>query len=208
MTDDAQDKRSQPLRRRTPDGAAEPTGARRRRAAPKAPPEPAVTPPVDDDASLAALERIRSLGRGAPAAAPRSQAPRPAPLRTSSTARSLPRRRTRPAAAPGAGRVAARIAAPVVFLVAVIVLLSITFQSGILGGADESVVTPTPRATKTKADGNATSATTRKYVVKSGDTLSGIASKFDTTESEIAALNPDMSSSTVVVGDRIVVPIK
>ncbi len=44
------------------------------------------------------------------------------------------------------------------------------------------------------------------YVVKSGDTLSGIAVKFDTSTSEIEALNPKMSSSTLVVGTRIKVP--
>ena len=115
--------------------------------------------------------------------------------------------RTRPAAAPGTGRIVARIAAPVVFLVAVIILLSITVQSGVLGGADEPAVTPTPKVTKTKGGGDATAATTRKYVVKSGDTLSGIAVKFGTTESEIQDLNPDMSSSTVVAGDRIIVPL-
>jgi len=207
MTDDAQDNKPQP-RRRPPDGADKPTGARGRRAAPAPPPDPAVTPPADDDTSLAALERLRSLTPGASDAAPQSQEPRQAPRRTSTTARSLPRPRTRPAAAPGSGRVVARIAAPVVFLVAVIVLLSIAYQSGILRGVDTSVVTPTPAVTKIKGGGNATSATTRKYVVKRGDTLSGIASKFDTTASEIEALNPDMSSSTLVVGDRIIVPIK
>lgn len=207
MTDDAQDNKPQP-RRRAPDGAAEPTGARGRRAAPEPPPEPTVTPPADDGTSLAALERLQSLTPGASDAAPQSEAPRPAPLRTSSTARGMPRPRRRPAAAPGVGRVVARIAAPVVFLVAVVALLSITYQSGILGGPDEPVVTPTPKVTKTKGGGSATSATTRKYVVKSGDTLSGIASKFDTTASEIEALNPDMSSSTVVIGDRIIVPLK
>ena len=101
----------------------------------------------------------------------------------------------------------ARIAAPVVFLAAVIILLSITAQSGILGGADESPVTPTPKVTKTKGAG-ATSSTTKVYVVKSGDTLSGIAVKFHTDSSEIQALNPGMSSSTVVVGDKIIVPTK
>ena len=44
------------------------------------------------------------------------------------------------------------------------------------------------------------------YIVKNGDTLSGIAVKFDTTVSEILALNPKMSSSTLVVGTVVTVP--
>ena len=44
------------------------------------------------------------------------------------------------------------------------------------------------------------------YVVKSGDTLSGIAVKYGTTASAILALNPDLSRSTLVVGTRVKVP--
>jgi LysM repeat protein len=204
MTDDAQDNKPH-SRRRTPGGAAKPSGARRRRGAPDQRPESAAGPLPEDDASLAALERLQSLTPETSDAAPQQQAPRPAPLRTSSAARDQGRPRTRPAAAPGTGRVVARIAAPVIFLVAIIILLSITFQSGILGGSSTSVVTPTPNVVKTKG-GNTTSATTKKYVVKSGDTLSGIAVKFNTTSSDIEALNPNMSTSTLVVGDRIIVP--
>jgi len=206
MTDDAQDNDSE-ARRRTPDEVAKPTRARGRRAAPGSSSEPAATPPADDDASLEALERLQALAPGAPVASQSPEAARLAPLRTSDTARGLLRPRTRPAAAPGTGRVVARIAAPVVFLVALIILLSITFQSGILGGAHESAVTPTPTVTKTKG-AHATSATTRKYVVKRGDTLSAIAVRFNTTSSVIEDLNPDMSASTVVVGQKIIVPLK
>ena len=71
----------------------------------------------------------------------------------------------------------ARIAAPVVFLVAVIALLGIVVNSGVLGGADEPVVTPTVKATKTTS-ATTTATTTKKYVVKSGDSLSSIAARF------------------------------
>ena len=202
MTDDAQDNDSE-ARRRTPDEVAKPTRARGRRAASGSSSEPAATPPAGDDASLEALERLQALAPGAPVASQSPEAARLAPLRTSDTARGQLRPRTRPAAAPGTGR----IAAPVVFLAAIIILLSITFQSGILGGAHESAVTPTPTVTKTKG-ANATSATTRKYVVKRGDTLSAIAVRFNTTSSVIEDLNPDMSASTVVVGQKIIVPLK
>jgi len=96
----------------------------------------------------------------------------------------------------------ARIAAPVVFLVAVIALIGIVVNSGVMSG-DEPVVTPTPNATK--ADGSAK--TTKKYVVKAGDSLSSIAVRFDTSTSELQELNPKLSGSTLQVGERIVVPI-
>jgi LysM repeat protein len=100
----------------------------------------------------------------------------------------------------------ARIAAPAVLLVAVIVLLSIVFQSGVIGGKAEPAVTPTPAATKTTTGGGAKPTGYKTYVVKSGDTLSGIAVKFDSTTSELEALNPKISSSTLVVGAKIKVP--
>jgi peptidoglycan endopeptidase LytE len=96
--------------------------------------------------------------------------------------------------------VAARIAAPIVFLVAVIALIGIVVQSGVM---DADTPTTTPTATATKAGSGAA---TKKYVVQSGDSLSSIASRFDTTTSELLELNPDLSGSTVVVGQRIVVP--
>ncbi|MCX6374120.1 MAG: LysM domain-containing protein [Actinobacteria bacterium] len=100
----------------------------------------------------------------------------------------------------------ARIAAPAVFLVAVVVLLSIVFQSGVIGGKSEPVVTPTPAATKTKNGGTTKPTNYKVYVVKSGDTMSGIAVKFGTSTSEIEALNPKLISSTLAVGARIKVP--
>ena len=97
----------------------------------------------------------------------------------------------------------ARIAAPIVFLVAVIALVGIVVQSGVMS-SDTPTPTPTVKATKT---GNGTTTTvTKKYVVQSGDSLSSIAQRFGTTTSEILALNPDLSGSTVVVGQRLVVP--
>ena len=95
----------------------------------------------------------------------------------------------------------ARIAFPVVFLVAVIALIGIVVQSGVMG-SDEPTATPT--ATATKAGGSTT--VTKKYVVKTGDSLSTIAARFNTTTSELQTLNPDLSGSTPVVGQRIIVP--
>jgi hypothetical protein len=207
MTDDTNDKQPQPRRRRrTPDDAASQSAARSGASQPS---EPLPASAADDD-PMAALERLQSLTSATAQSAtavpptidaiPAARAPRrptrPAP-RTS---------RLRPAAAPRSGRVVARVAAPAVFLVAVMILLSIVFQSGVLDGKSEPVSTPTPTTTKTKSGGSATQSTYKIYVVKSGDTLSGIALKFGTTTGEIETLNPKISSSTLVVGTKIKVP--
>jgi LysM repeat protein len=188
MTDDANDKQPKPQRRRrAPDETASPSGGRAQNAAPP------------DDDPMAALERLQSLTS---AAAPSvADSPPMAPK----TRRSPPVA-ARPAAAPRAGRMVARIAAPVVFLVAVVALLSIVSQSGIIGGKAEPLITPTPKASKTKSTGNATQHSYRIYVVKSGDTLSGIAVKFGVSTSDLETLNPKISSSTLVVGAKVKVP--
>ena len=184
MTDDLNDKQPQPRsRRRAPDDAVSP-------------------PPADDD-SMAALERLQSLTSATVAPSTR-QAPSTAARRPVTPARRPSR--PRPAAAPRAGRMVARMAAPAVFLVAVLIVLSIVFQSGVIGGNAEPAVTPTPKSTKTKSGGNAKPTTYKLYVIKSGDTMSGIAVKFHVSTSEIEALNPKMSSSTLVVGTKIKVP--
>ncbi len=95
----------------------------------------------------------------------------------------------------------ARIAAPVVFLVAVIALLGIVVQSGVMNDSREPVAKPAAKATKSTS-------VTKKYVVKSGDSWSSIALRFNTSVKELRALNPDLSASTLVVGVRIVVPIQ
>ena len=46
-------------------------------------------------------------------------------------------------------------------------------------------------------------------MVKSGDSLSSIAVRFNTSTAELIQLNPDLEgSTTLVVGTRIVVPRK
>jgi LysM repeat protein len=117
------------------------------------------------------------------------------------SSRRTPKARPRPAGT-GSSRAIARIAAPIVFLVAVIALIGIVVNSGVLSGSDEPVVTPTVKATSTR--GGAT--VTKKYVVKSGDSLSSIAVRFKTSTAELQDLNPDLSGSTLQVGERIVVP--
>jgi len=163
--------------------------------------------PMPGDDPDAALQRLQSMGTGAPSGDQRplrqqgeSSPPYAAEPRVYSPAPRAKRARSRPAATAGR-RPVARIAAPVVFLIAVIALVSIAIQSGVIGG-DEPATNPTPAATNTKAPKPAT----KKYTVKSGDTLSGIAAKFDTTVIELQDLNPSLSSTTLAVGIKIKVP--
>lgn len=160
------------------------------------------------DAAAAALDRLRSLSAGTAGQSPEPEPP-PAPSRRvamGAAVRSATRRR--PAAAHGGGRMATRIAAPVVFLVAVLILVVMLFQSGVIGSGSEVAVSPSPKATATKGGKPTTSPDgTKVYVVKTGDTLSGIAVRFDTTTSALEDLNPKLSSSTLVTGVKIKVPI-
>lgn len=128
---------------------------------------------------------------GAPAH-PRSQRPM-------GSSRKVPKTRPRPAGS-RSSQMVARIAAPVVFLVAVIALVGIVANSGVVGGSDEPAPTPTVKATKAGAK------TTKKYVIKSGDSLSSIAVRFNTSTTALQDLNPDLNGTTLVVGERIVVP--
>ena len=166
----------------------------------------------------AALRRLESMGAPAAAGDPLApQSARPAPLppspavdafsgppprqaRAVSGARRAPR--ARPAGGSRSSRMVARIAAPVVFLVAVIALLGIVVNSGVMG-ADEP--TPTPTASATKAGG---AVVTKKYVIREGDSLSSIAERFNTTTAQLKELNPDLTGTTVVVGQKVVVPVK
>jgi LysM repeat protein len=162
------------------------------------------------DDALEALQRLEALSGGnaprrqpAPEARdprpPRHAAPAAAAAKGASSAPGRPRPRPRPA---GDDRYRiARIAAPAVFLVAVVVMVSLLWQSGMVGGAD----TPVPAATKTEKAGGVTK--TKVYVVKEGDTLSGIADKYGVTVTELKTINPELpDDSTLVVGKKIRVP--
>jgi LysM repeat protein len=164
--------------------------------------------PNDPDA---ALERLASLGGGAsveptpvppdPAVSAYASPPSRGEPRPIEESQRVPRSRPRAAGGSSSGRTVVRIAAPVVFLVAVIALVGIVVQSGVMNGSAEPTVTPTVKATK------ATTAT-KKYVIQSGDSLSSIAERFGTTIDVLVTLNPDLSPTTLRVGTRIVVPRK
>ncbi len=150
------------------------------------------------DADLAdALGRLRAIEsrRGAGSGEPPRPAPRP--LRAAHASRGMPHH-----ARFGANeRTVARIAAPAAFLVAVIIVLSLAVQSGVIGGG-----TPSPSPSPSPAKSAAAKRTPRVYVVKSGDTLSGIAARFGTTPKAILALNPGVSSTSLAVGQKLRLP--
>jgi LysM repeat protein len=159
-------------------------------------PQPSAEEPPDTG-DEAALERLQALS-DAGAQSPEAPAAAPAAGRVMASLRrsSLNRRPSM------GGLTPARIAAPAVFLAAVIVVVVLLFQSGLIGGSSEVGVAPTPKASASSPSA------TKGYVVKKGDTLSGIATKFDTTVGKLENLNPDMSGSTLTVGDKIQVPNK
>jgi LysM repeat protein len=173
---------------------------------------PAATPsgaPEDPDAALRRLESMGTPAAAGPPADPGPLPPTPAvdsfgpppprqrPMGSSRKMSKAPR--PRPAGS-HTSRMVARIAVPVVFLVAVIALVGIVVNSGVMSGSD-SAPTPTPAASSSKAH------TTKKYVIRSGDSLSSIAARFNTSAAELMQLNPDLdSTTTLVVGTRLVVP--
>ena len=192
MTDDAPDKSPKaPRRKRSPSDAS------RRRAKAPASGRPAAGAAAND--SSAALERLEAMSDGTPATTPAAapRHPQRSVVPAVTTASRSPR--PRPAASPDTGRKIARIGAPAVFLVACIALIAIVFQSGVIGGKTEPVSTPTPVVTQTKS-------AYKTYKVKAGDSWSGIAAKFSTTTDVLQAANPDLSTTTLVVGERIRVP--
>jgi hypothetical protein len=137
----------------------------------------------------------------APVVDPFRDPPAPRSQRPMGSSRKTPRVRPHPAGSRGS-RVAARIAAPIVFLIAVIALVGIVVNSGVF---NDEPVTTTPTATPTQSQG--AKVVTRKYVVKSGDSLSSIATRFDISTAELIRLNPDLDgTSTLIVGTRIIVP--
>ncbi|MEZ5126440.1 MAG: LysM domain-containing protein [Thermoleophilia bacterium] len=163
----------------------------------------------DVAADEAALERLRALSADVPGAhsEPAATQKRPAASSRRSLGSAVRASVRMPAGRrSGGGRVIARIAAPVVFLVAVIVLVVLLFQSGLIGNQASSTATSTPTVTSSASAKAKSASTTKTYVVKSGDTLSAIALKFKTSVAVIEELNPKLDGTTLVVGTKIKVP--
>jgi LysM repeat protein len=104
----------------------------------------------------------------------------------------------------------ARYAAPAVFVAAVTIAILLV-RAGLgndSGGGSTAVVLSTPKTTVARTS----TAKTRKsphrpkkryYVIESGDTFWTVASKFQTTVEALQALNPNVSSNSLSVGQRI-----
>ena len=106
---------------------------------------------------------------------------------------------------PMAGRSPARFLAPLALVAFVVVLLMI-LQSG---GNDQSGEEPATNSNKPAATSTPTPKPKRKrkvYVVKPGDTPSGIAEKTGVTLEQLEMANPDLDPQLLAPGQRIKLP--
>jgi len=97
-----------------------------------------------------------------------------------------------------------RIAAPVALLAAVLAVVTLSVHAGMLGGSKTPTGHPTVAASHTVTTTTKSRYTT--YRVRSGDTMSAIAARFNITVGRLLALNPKASSTTIVVGEKLKVP--
>lgn len=80
------------------------------------------------------------------------------------------------------------------------------FVSGVYGWVDTSTLSDVKATTTTTPTTPATSTVDEIYVVKSGDTLSGIAKKYGTTYQKLAAYNNISNPNVITVGQKIKIP--
>jgi LysM repeat protein len=117
---------------------------------------------------------------------------------------------------PARRRELTRFGAPVAFLLAATIAVLLIKAGLNNSGSTESVAAPTTAPTTTRAattttklvlTGTATTSTTTPgaiyYEIQSGDTLGGIAAKYDTTVEQLLALNPDVDPAALQPGQRI-----
>jgi LysM repeat protein len=104
----------------------------------------------------------------------------------------------------------ARFVAPAAFLLAVTVLVLLVHSglSGHKSSGQPTVPVSTAAATTSASTTTpaATTATTPKkqfYVIQSGDSFGVVAGKFNTTVEALQALNPGISSNSLVIGQKI-----
>jgi LysM repeat protein len=104
-----------------------------------------------------------------------------------------------------ARRSPARLLAPLAlvgFVIALILVINGAGSDDGSSGKSGSQVTATATATPGRK-GKGGRKQRKRYVVKPGDTPSGIAEKTDVPLSQILELNPDLDDQTLTVGDRI-----
>jgi LysM repeat protein len=104
-----------------------------------------------------------------------------------------------------AGRNPARFLAPLALVAFAIALFSILGNGS--GGGEEPATTQQPRATATATPAKETGKRKRKvYVVKPGDTPSGIAEKTGVSLEQLEEANPDLDPQLLAPGQRIKLP--
>jgi LysM repeat protein len=101
-----------------------------------------------------------------------------------------------------ARRSPARLLAPLA-LVGFVIALLLVIQGANSGSSDKSKATPAASASATPTHKQKARKQRKRYVVKAGDTPSGIAEKTGVPLSQILELNPDLDDQTLTVGDKI-----
>jgi LysM repeat protein len=103
-----------------------------------------------------------------------------------------------------ARRSPARLLAPLAlvgFVVALLIVINGAGQSD--GTAEKTGARPKASATATPTRRQKARKARKRYVVKAGDTPSGIAEKTGVPLSQILELNPDLDDQSLTVGDKI-----
>ena len=103
-----------------------------------------------------------------------------------------------------AGRSPVRFLAPLALLAVAFALFSILGGGG--GGDEDPATTNQPRATATATPKKETKRKRKVYVVKPGDTPSGIAEKTGVSLEQLEEANPDLDPQLLAPGQRIRIP--
>ena len=103
-----------------------------------------------------------------------------------------------------AGRSPVRFLAPLALVAVAFALFSIL--GGGDGGGEEPATTKQPSATATATPKKAGKRKRKVYVVKPGDTPSGIAEKTGVTLEQLEEANPDLDPQLLAPGQRIKLP--
>jgi len=103
-----------------------------------------------------------------------------------------------------AGRSPVRFLAPLALVAVAFALFSIL--GGGDGGGEEPANTSQPRATATATPKKAAKRKRKVYVVKPGDTPSGIAEKTGVSLEQLEEANPDLDPQLLAPGQRIRIP--
>jgi LysM repeat protein len=103
------------------------------------------------------------------------------------------------------GRNPARFLAPIALIAVVFALYSVVKDANApKSGSDSGVQTSQPTATATKSSKKSAKKSKKKmYTVKSGDTPSGIADKYNISLATLEKLNPKLDPQSLSPGQRL-----